>query len=70
MSDGESHGASQVQEICKDMREKNIAVVGVGITKDGASIVKTYAPDGQVCENPGDLAKVLSDLLKKELKDL
>lgn len=70
MSDGESHGVSKVQEICQDLREKGVTVVGVGITKGGASIVNTYAPDGQVCENPSNLAKVLGDLLKNELKEL
>ena len=70
LSDGQSHGADKVKEICRDLREKGVAVVGVGITKDGASIKTTYAPDGQVCENPGDLAKVLGGLLKNELKDL
>jgi len=70
MSDGMSHGADKVKEICQDLREKGVTVVGVGITKGGASIVETYAPDGQVCEKPGDLARVLGDLLKNELKDL
>lgn len=70
MSDGKSHGVSKVQEICMDLREKGVRVVGVGITNAGKSIEVTYAPDGKTCENPANLAKVLGDLLKNELKDL
>lgn len=70
MSDGQSHGVPRVQAVCNDLREKGIVIAGVGITLEGKSIETTYAPDGQVCENPSDLAKVLSDLLKNELKEL
>lgn len=70
LSDGQSHGVARVQAVAKDLREKGVLVIGVGITQGGASIETTYAPDGQVCEDPGDLAKVLGNLLKNELKDL
>ncbi len=69
-SDGVSDDVSRVQNVLKDLREKGMVVVGVGITRGGKAVETTYAPDGQVCENPANLAKVLGDLLKNELKEL
>lgn len=70
MSDGESHGVDRVQEVLKDLRRKGVIVVGVGITESGEAIVDTYAPDGQVCQSPVDLPRVLGNLLEDQLKDL
>ena len=69
-SDGVSDDVPRVQDVLRDLREKRVVIVGVGITNGGKAVETTYAPNGQVCENPSDLSKVLGDLLKNELKEL
>lgn len=69
-SDGQSSDAERTQRVLADLREKGVKIVGIGITKGGKSIETTYAPHGKVCEKPEDLAKILGDLLKNELKDV
>ncbi len=70
LSDGVSADAGAVQSVAKELRERGVIVVGVGITKRGESIKATYAPDGRVSEKAADLGSVLGELLKEHLKDL
>jgi hypothetical protein len=70
LSDGDSHGPDSVQKVIKEMREKGITVVGVGITNAANSIKTTYAPDAKVCPKAGDLGATLGKLLEEYLKDL
>ena len=53
----------------EDLRSLGVKVAAIGITRDGAPAEKLYAPEGQVCERPADLAKVLAALLADILKD-
>lgn len=57
---------SQIQKI----RDLGVVVAGVGITADGEDAVRTYAPDGQVAKEAGDLPKTLGDLLAQYLGQL
>lgn len=70
LSDGVSADAGAVQSIIKELRDRGVIVVGVGITKGGESIKATYAPDGRVSEKAADLGATLGELLKEYLKDL
>jgi len=70
LTDGQSADASQVQKILEDLRDKNVAIAAIGITKSGKPAEATYAPDGQVCEEVSQLAVVLADLLKNYLREL
>lgn len=69
-TDGESNDAGRVKNILKDLRGIGIVAVGVGITKEGESALKTYAPDARLAMKAEDLAMVLVDLLKDHLADL
>jgi hypothetical protein len=70
LSDGNSSDQVAAQKAAKELRDRGVIVVGVGITKSGAAITTTYAPDGRVCEKAGQLGTTLGDLLKEHLKDL
>ncbi len=70
LSDGNSSDQAAAQKAAKELRDRGVIVVGVGITKSGAAITTTYAPDGRVCEKAGQLGTTLGDLLKEHLKDL
>ncbi|KKW24712.1 MAG: hypothetical protein UY70_C0005G0035 [Candidatus Kaiserbacteria bacterium GW2011_GWB1_52_6] len=70
LSDGNSSDQTAAQKAAKELRDRGVIVVGVGITKSGAAITTTYAPDGRVCEKAGQLGTTLGNLLKEHLKDL
>lgn len=69
-TDGESGDVGSVRNKLDLLRKKGIVVVGVGITKDGTSALKTYSPDAKLAEKTEDLPVVVSDLLKEHLQDL
>jgi len=69
-SDGGTSGEDRLQNVLKDLREKGIIVVAIGITKSGKPVEIQYAPDGKVCEDPTRLAVVLADVLKEHLAEL
>lgn len=70
LTDGDSDSAARVQKTLHEFRDAGVAVAAIGVTASGKSAEKTYAPNGQVCENAGKLAVVLGDLLKDYLRDL
>ena len=69
-NDGQRNTANKVKKVCKELRERGVIVVGVGITKSGEPIRTTYALDGRVSEKAADLGSTLGELLKEYLKDL
>ena len=70
LSDGESDDASRVKEVLNKFRERDVAVIGIGITKAGKAIRNTYAPDGLVCEEASNLASTVGALLEKYLEEI
>src|SRR3989344_1514322 len=70
MSDGESNDASIVAERLQSLRGKGVKVVGVGVSQEGAAVVRTYAPDGKVAYKVSDLPQTVENLLEEFLSDL
>lgn len=70
LSDGESDDAARVGKILNRFRGNNAVVIGIGITKEGEEIKKTYAPDGLVCEEASKLASTAGTLLEKYLAEI
>lgn len=69
-TDGGSDNSAKVQAILKGLRDNGVVTVGVGITKGGAPVLTTYAPNALVVEDVQKLPIVLGELLKEHLKDL
>jgi hypothetical protein len=69
-TDGRSGNAAQVQEHLKNLRQKGVIVVGVGITEAGRPALETYAPEGRLAETAEKLVWVLKDILKVHLRDI
>lgn len=69
-TDGESNDANQTKAILKDLKNKGVVVVGVGITEEGRPALTTYAPEARLAKKAQDLPKVLADLLKEHLQNL
>jgi len=70
MTDGESDDPARVRRATASLRGKGVVVVGLGITKDGTAVLKTYAPDALVSESAADLPRTLGKLLEEHLEDL
>ena len=70
MTDGKSDNAARVGLALKELRDKGIIVIGIGITRGAQAIRKTYAPGALVCEQANQLAVVLSNLLAGYLQEL
>lgn len=70
LTDGESDDPARVQGVLKDLRDKGVVVVGIGITEEGQSVLSTYAPNAEVVADVKALPVVLGELLKDHLKDL
>lgn len=69
-TDGDSSNPQAVQIALHKLRGRGVTVVGVGITKEGRSVLTTYAPEALVAEDVSKLVIVLGELLKEHLKDL
>ena len=69
-TDGGSDNSLAVQVALKNLRDSGVVAIGVGITKEGAPVLSTYAPNALVVEDVSKLPIVLSELLKEHLKDL
>ncbi|MEK7586626.1 MAG: VWA domain-containing protein [Patescibacteria group bacterium] len=69
-TDGGSDNPAKVQEVLKNLRDSGVVAIGVGITKEGAPVLETYAPEAMVVEEVSKLPVILGELLKKHLKDL
>lgn len=69
-TDGESSDPGRVKTILKDLRDKGVVAIGVGITEDGRAALTTYAPETKLAVKAEDLGIVLGDLLKEHLADL
>lgn len=70
MSDGQSQDPACVQRALAKLREAGVIVAGIGITGAGLAAAETYAPDGKVAQHAGDLAAVLTEVLKTHIVDL
>lgn len=70
LTDGDSSNSEELKTAIKDLREKGVVVIGVGITSAGASAEINYAPDGKICENASKLAVILGELLRSFLREL
>jgi hypothetical protein len=74
MTDGESSDVAQTKRITAELRAKGLVVVAIGVLKEGAAAVTTYAhsnPGEQgaiVCESVERLPAVLGELLQKYLE--
>lgn len=69
-TDGGSDSPARVQGVLKSLRDGGVVVIGVGITREGAPVLSTYAPNALVVEDVSKLPVVLGELLKDHLKDL
>jgi hypothetical protein len=69
-TDGGSDDPTKVQGILKSLREDGVVAIGVGITKGGAPVLSTYAPNALVVEDVSKLPIILGELLKEHLKDI
>lgn len=69
-TDGESDDQAKVQNNLKNLREKGVVAIGVGITAEGKAVLNTYAPNALVVEDVSKLPIVLGELLKEHLRDL
>lgn len=70
LTDGQTYRFGEVRRQIQKLRSLGVVVAGVGITEDGASAVRTYAPDGRVARNASDLPQVLQTLLAQYLDTL
>jgi hypothetical protein len=68
-TDGESNDVAACMEEVAKLRALGVKVVAIGVTAAGQSAETTYAPDGRVCEQAGDLARTAGFLLADLLKD-
>lgn len=74
MTDGESSDAPETKRLTAELRAKGLVVVAIGVLKEGAAAVATYAhsdPEQQgavVCESVERLPTVLGELLAKYLQ--
>jgi len=76
MSDGWSDDATKMKEKIKILRNMWVLVYGVGVTSSGSPIVDLFQSTnqslgyGQVCEDVGNLAQTLKDILWMHLEKL
>jgi hypothetical protein len=70
LTDGRSSDEVRTRTAVIKLRELGVKVAAIGITRDGSPAEQLYAPEGQVCIRPADLANVLSVLLADVLKDV
>jgi len=70
MTDGDSDDKLRVKGVVNKMREDGVIVIGIGITNEGASALKTYAPTAHLAETAEKLPVVLAEALKEHLSDI
>jgi len=70
LTDGDSSNSEALKAELRNLREKGVVVVGIGITSAGASAEANYAPNGKICETAASLPVALGELLKGFLKEL
>ncbi|PIR46982.1 MAG: hypothetical protein COV07_01445 [Candidatus Vogelbacteria bacterium CG10_big_fil_rev_8_21_14_0_10_45_14] len=69
-TDGESGNEPKLLEEIKLLREAGVVVAGIGITEDGKSAVRVYAPHGTLAKKAENLSPALASVLKEHLRDL
>jgi flagellin-specific chaperone FliS len=69
-TDGDSGDKERVKTALKNLREKGVVAVGVGVTESGAATLETYAPDARLAEQAEKLSIILADLLKEHLQNV
>jgi len=69
-TDGDSGDKERVKTALKNLREKGVVAVGVGVTESGAATLETYAPDARLAEHAEKLSIILADLLKEHLQNV
>ncbi len=69
-TDGDSDKPAEVQNKLNKLKEDGVVVIGIGMTKNGRSVLTTYAPNALVVEDISRLPLVVGELLKEHLRDL
>jgi hypothetical protein len=69
-TDGQSGDVSRVKNSLKNLREKGVVVVGVGVTESGKATLETYSPDARLAGQAEELSIILADLLKEHLQNV
>lgn len=69
-TDGKSSDAERVQKGLKELRDKGVVVIGIGITESGKPALDTYAPQATLAQRATDLPRVLADILKEHLAEV
>jgi hypothetical protein len=70
LTDGNSSNAEGTKKAIKDLRDKGVVVVAIGITKAGKEAIRLYKPDAHLAKTAADTGIAVGKVLKEFLKGL